>query len=165
MGFKKDLEYRSNPIIEVGGSSSQPDAAFCPDTWNYTVVFEVADSRFFASARVKGALWCQLPSIKAIILVETDDEKQVITMTKVVPAFRNVGSASRYPREVGRVVVRPKPNTAGYELDPDRSQAITLACGDMTNEAPPAGKRDFVFDGEFFCRWAARVWVALVDCA
>ena len=57
------------------------------------------------------------------------------------------------------MVIRPDADAPGaYTLDPDCSQSITLAYDDMTNEAPPPGKRDFVFDGEFFCKWAARVW-------
>ena len=98
MGLQEGLEFYGSFTTAVGRSSADPDGCLIPNGRDRTVIFEVANSQSFANAKVKTALWCQLPSIRAIILVETDDEKHVITMTKVVPALRDVGGGpSRYP--------------------------------------------------------------------
>ena len=174
MGLRKNLRGRGSATAKVGRSSLDPDSCFCPGgPESCNVVVEVADSQSMASARVKAALWCQRPSMRAVILVGIHAETSTITVSKVVPEFRGIDprsvlsrfSQDLYPQEVACVVIRPVADVPGadapvaYEVDPDHDQSIALAYDDMTREPPPpAGKHDFVLDAEFFCEWAQEVW-------
>ena len=184
MGLKKNLRCRGSATTKIGHASSEPDTCFCSDVPARSVVIEVANSESFASVRVKCALWCQLPTMKAVVTVETDTSTNTITVNKVVPEIRDTNTqvrdtntqarddtqefpntntqsgASLYPRQVASVVIRPAPGVPGaYEVDPGHDLSIELAYDDLTSEAPPpTGKKDFVLDAKFFCEWAAEVW-------
>jgi len=164
MGLKKNLRSMGSATRRSSNSSAEPDVSiFANGRANPpTVVIEVAVSQSLGSLKVKGALWCSKPGVRAVLLVRISQE--TITITKLVPKRQTTAARSGEllrPEVVAHVVVRPVRNTpqgTAYELDPDFDQAITLAYGDVTNEAAPAGgQQDFVLDGAFLREWAAEV--------
>jgi len=134
MGLKRRLPAMGSATVTVGESQLEPDNSFYARGRDSdpTVVVEVGVSQPLGSLKIKAAVWCQLPGLKAVVLVKVGAEEKTITMIKMVPVLlhdNGTGSGpSAYPQEVARIVVRPVEGTPGvYELDPGLDQAITLA--------------------------------------
>jgi len=159
MGLKKVLPGGASSSVAASGSTSEPDGCFFGNGFssNPTTVIEVAASQ--SALTIKGAIWCTVPGVKAVLLCNIQAEKRTITITKVVPTLQDNRTRSGLklcPKVVARIVVRSVEGAPGvYELDPELDQAITLALGDVTDEAAPAGgEPDFVFSKAILQGWA-----------
>ena len=165
MGLKRRLPAMGSATVTVGESQLEPDNSFYARGRDSdpTVVVEVGVSQSLGSLKIKAAVWCQLPGLKAVVLVDINTEKDTITVIKTVPVLlqdNGAGSGpSVYPQEAARIVVRSVEGTPRvYELDPGHDQAIALAYDAMTGEVAPAGgRRDFVLGSVFLRHWAAEV--------
>jgi len=166
LGLRKRLPGLGAYTCTVGGSELEADDSFFADGFNNgpTVIIEIAASQTLGEVKIKAAAWCQSPGIRAVLMVKIDARTQTMTFIKVVPVFRDIGTRSGlflYQQEVARAVVRPIKGTPGaYELDPSFDQAVAFTFSDLTNQVPPTGQPNFLFDSDFLLEVTAEVFSA-----